>query len=76
MGMWGQVTGEVQEKEGAGRNEEEAHMECGSLYQSRPEAGEFMFIYLFYVFYHKFTILFGILVPKILMFLGYRSQNY
>ena len=23
MGMWGQVTGEVQEKEGAGRNEEE-----------------------------------------------------
>ena len=23
MGMWGQVSGEVQEKEGAGRNEEE-----------------------------------------------------
>ena len=83
MGMWGQVGEEVQGKEAAGRKEEEgvggidgASWSAGACTRRGAKQASFCLFDDFKYFCHKYTILFGIDIPKLLMFLGCISQNY
>ena len=47
MGMWGQVPGEVQGKEAAGRNAEEAEGACTRGGALKASYVSFLYIYIF-----------------------------
>ena len=77
MGMWGQVGEEVQGKEAAGRKEEEGvggidgdSSSAGACTRRGARQASFCLFHDFKYFCHKYNILFGIDIPKLLMFLG------
>ena len=83
MGMLGLMGEEVQGKEAAVRKEEEgvggidgASWSAGACTRQGAKQANFRIFHDFKYFVTNILILFGIDIPKLLMFLGCISQNY